>query len=122
MGDVGVLKTAQDVDDGIDFADIGQELVAEAFALGRAAHQTGDVDKLKGGGNDLNGFANLGQHAQARVRDADTTDIGFDRAERIIGGLCRGGRSQGIEQGRFADIGQADDAAVEAHLPCIPIR
>ena len=33
------------MDDGVDLADVGEELVAEAFALGRAAHQAGDVDE-----------------------------------------------------------------------------
>ena len=46
MGDIAALETAQDVDDRIDFADIGEELVAEAFALARAADQPGDVDEL----------------------------------------------------------------------------
>ena len=39
MGDVGVLEAAQDVDDGIDFADVGEELVAQALALGSASDQ-----------------------------------------------------------------------------------
>ena len=33
MGDVVVFEAAQHVDHGIDFADIGQELVAQTFAL-----------------------------------------------------------------------------------------
>ena len=33
MGDVAVLETAQHMDDGIDLADIGEELVAEAAPL-----------------------------------------------------------------------------------------
>ena len=41
--------------------------------------------------------------------------IGFNRAEGIIGCLgCRCLR-QRIEEGRFADIGQADDTAFETH-------
>ena len=38
MHDVRILEAANDMGDGIDLADIGQELVAEAFALGSAAH------------------------------------------------------------------------------------
>ena len=53
MGDVVILETAQHMGHGIDFADIGQELVAQAFAFGGAAHQAGDVDKGDAGGNDL---------------------------------------------------------------------
>ena len=47
MLDVVILETAQDVDDGIDFADVAEELVAQPFALRRAAHQPGDVDEAR---------------------------------------------------------------------------
>jgi hypothetical protein len=43
------------VDDGVGFADVGQELVAQAFALGRTGHQTGDVDELDDGRLDFAG-------------------------------------------------------------------
>ena len=46
VGDVAVLEAAQHVDDRIDLADVGEELVAEPFALGGAADQPGDVDEL----------------------------------------------------------------------------
>ena len=46
VGDVAALEAAQDVDDGVHLADVGEELVAEAFALGRAADEAGDVDEL----------------------------------------------------------------------------
>jgi len=40
---VGVLETADHVDHGVHFADVRQELVAEAFSLRRALDQPGDV-------------------------------------------------------------------------------
>ena len=116
MGDVAVLETAQHVDDGVDFADIGEELVAETLAFRGAADEAGDIDEFQAGRDDLDRLADLRQHVQTRVRHADATDVRLDRAERIIGRLRRGGRGQRVEQGRFADIGQADDAAVETHL------
>jgi hypothetical protein len=45
MGDVGILETAHHMGDGVDLADVGEELIAEAFALGGAANQAGDVDE-----------------------------------------------------------------------------
>ena len=45
VGDVVVLEAAQHVGDGVDLADVAQELVAEALALGGAAHEAGDVDE-----------------------------------------------------------------------------
>ena len=35
MGDVVILEAAQHMDDGVDLADVGEELVAQAFALAR---------------------------------------------------------------------------------------
>ena len=46
MGDVAALEAAQHMDDRIHLADVGEELVAEPFALACAAHQAGDVDEL----------------------------------------------------------------------------
>ncbi len=46
MGDVVVLEAAQHMRDGVDLADIGEELVAQPFALRRAAHQAGDITKV----------------------------------------------------------------------------
>ena len=43
MDDVVVLKAAHDLYDGIHFADMGQELVAQSFALAGAPHQPGNV-------------------------------------------------------------------------------
>ena len=51
MDDVLVLEAAHHVGDGIGLTDIGQELVAQPFALGGAGDQSGDIDKLHGGGD-----------------------------------------------------------------------
>ena len=45
MRDVVVLEAAKDVDDGIDLADVAEELVAKPFALRRTAHEARDVDE-----------------------------------------------------------------------------
>ena len=53
---VVVLETADDLDDRINFADVGEKFVAEALARARALDQPGDVDELEHGGNDFLGF------------------------------------------------------------------
>ncbi len=45
MDHVLVLEAAEHIGDGIDLADMGEELVAEPFALRGAAHQPGDIDE-----------------------------------------------------------------------------
>ena len=52
---------------------------------------------------------------EARVGHRDVADIGLDGAERIVGRLRRRRLGQGVEKGRLADIGQADNAAFETH-------
>ena len=44
--DIGALKTAHDLDNGVDLANVTEELVAESFARARTFDQSGDIDKL----------------------------------------------------------------------------
>ena len=46
---------------------------------------------------------------------ATSPTLGSMVQKGIIGRLGRGGLRQSVEQGRFADIGQTDDAAIETH-------
>ena len=45
MGDVAILEAAHHMGNRIDFADIGEELVAEPLPLGSAAHQPRNVNE-----------------------------------------------------------------------------
>ncbi len=115
VGDVGIFEAAHHMRDCIDFANIGQKLVAEAFALRRAAHQTGDVHEGQLRRNDLRRLGNSCELIKARVRHRYRADVRLDGAERIVRRL-RGRRfSQRVEQGGLADIGQSDDTAFESH-------
>ena len=105
MDDVGVVEAADHVNDGVGGPDIGQELVAQPLALGGALHQTGDVHKLHHGGGGLFGLVEVGKPVQAAVGDGHHAHIGVDGAEGVVGGL--GARvGDGVEQGRFAHVGQ----------------
>ena len=115
VGHVAAFEAAQDMDDRIDLADVGEELVAEAFALAGAADQPGDVDELDLGLDLLRRLGDPGDLVEPFVGHRDAADVGFDRAERIVRRLGRGSFGQSIEKRRFADIRQADDAAAEAH-------
>jgi hypothetical protein len=53
MDDVVILEAAEHVSDGVDLADYGKELIAEAFALRGAAHEAGDVDEGESRRDDL---------------------------------------------------------------------
>ena len=115
MGDVAVLEAAHDMGDRVAFADVGEKLVAEPLALRGAAHEAGDVDEGQPRRDDLLRAGDPGEDFEPRIGHRDVADIGLDRAERIVRRLRRGGLRQRIEERRLADIGQADDAAFEAH-------
>ncbi len=115
MRDVVVLEAAQHVGDRVHLADVGEELVAEPFALRRAAHETGDVDEREPRRDDLRRLGDRGERVEPLVRHADLADVGLDGAERIVRGFGRRRLRQRIEEGRLADVRQADDAALEAH-------
>ncbi len=110
-----IFEAAHDVNDGVHFADIGEELIAQSLALGGAFHEAGNVDKLDGGGSGLGGAGQLGDPREPLVRNGHDAHVGVDRAERIVFG--RGpGVAQCIEDRRLADVGEADEAALERHI------
>ena len=101
--------------DGVDLANVSEELVAEPFATGGAADQPGDIDEFELGWDDLCRFCEASRRFEPLVRYGNPPDIWFDRTERIIRRFCRGGCDQRVEQGGFADVRQSDNATTETH-------
>ena len=115
MRHIGILEAAHDMGDGVDFADIGEKLIAEPLAFRRAAHQAGDIDECEPRRHDDRRLGERSQRVEPLIRHRDLADIRLDGAERIIRRLRGRGFGQRVEEGRLADIGQADDAAFKAH-------
>ncbi|MNC10884.1 hypothetical protein D3C75_585650 [compost metagenome] len=117
VGDVNhvlVFEAAHHVSNGVGFADVGQELVAQAFTFRGTSHQAGDVDELHGGRQDAVWLDDFSQGIQARIGHRHDAAVRLDGAEGEV--LRRDARlGQGVEQGGLADVGQADDAAIETH-------
>jgi hypothetical protein len=61
--DVGVGEAAHDLSDRIGLANVRQELVAQALALARSAHDARDVDERDRGGKDALAAEDLGELA-----------------------------------------------------------
>ena len=115
--DVGILEAAHHMRDGVDLADIGEKLVAEPLPFRGAAHQTGNVDEAQPRRHDRVRLRQRRKRFEAPIRHRDLSDIRLDGAERIVRRLRGGGLGERVEEGRLADIRQADDAAFEAHRP-----
>ena len=114
MDDVRVVEAAHHVSNGIGLTDMRQKLVTQSLAFGSARHQPGNVHELDVGGQDALRTHDLRQRHQPGVGDRHDADIGIDGTERIVLGR-NGGARQGIEQRRFAHVGQADDTALNSH-------
>ena len=77
MGDIRILEAPDHVSDGLRLPDVGEELVAEALALGCPLDQTCDVDELHRGGNHRTRFRRSprcgrdGDRARRRPRHSD---------------------------------------------------
>jgi hypothetical protein len=95
-------------------ADVREELVAQSFAFGCTCHQAGDIDEFDDCILYPLRLDDGRQCGQARIRYFDYADIRFDGAKRIIFGRDAGFRER-VEEGRFADVRQADDTALKTH-------
>jgi hypothetical protein len=81
------------------------------------------ADGHRPGAHFLHAGGEVGLQAQQHERGTDQPvqaqlglahDVRLNRAERVVLGRDAS-LGQGIEKGRLADVGQADDAAFEAH-------
>ena len=120
MGDIGILEAAHHMGDGVDFADIAEKLIAEPLAFGGAAHQARDIDEGQPRRHDHRRFGQRRQRVEPAIRHRHLADIRLDGAEWIIRRLRRRGFGQRVEEGRLADIRQADNAAFKAHWNFYP--
>ncbi len=103
MNDIAIFKAADDMSDGIGFANIGEKFIAEAFAFGSASNQAGNIDEFNDGRLNLLWFNDIDQRLQAWVWYLDDPNVGFYSTERIVfsGDPCIG---DCIKQGGFTHI------------------
>ena len=75
MDDIVIIEAAHHVHNGIDLANVGEELVAESFALTRALNEARDIYKFDGGRDDLVRLCDFSQRFQS-VRTWTTPTLG----------------------------------------------
>ena len=90
MNDIVVIKAAYNVDDCVDFADIGQEFIAQPFSFGSAPDKPRDIDKFYRCRRVFFRLLHLGKDIQAFIRHGDNANVGFYCTKRIIGRLRPG--------------------------------
>ncbi len=105
-----VIKTPENMDDGIGVTDVGQKLVSDALSLTRTFGQSGYVHNLNRGRHDAGRMYQGVDGLKPWVRYRNNADIGFWAAECKGGGLSFG-IGNTVEQGGLSRIGQTDDPA-----------
>jgi len=115
MHHVLVIKAAHDLQRGVHLANVGEELVAQSFALARTANQPGYVNEIHGGTNDFFRFADGGDFFQTDVRHRHRGLVRLDRAKGIIRRLRILRAGQRVEKGGLAHVGKTDDADAQCH-------
>ncbi len=109
MDDVFVVKAADYVDNGVGFPDIGQEFVTQSLAPAGTLDETSDVHEFHHSRGLFVGFVQFRQLVQPLVRYGYHAHIGVDGTEGVVGAFCAG-VGNGVEEGGFAHVGQADNA------------
>ena len=97
--DVFVFETPDNMDDGIYFPDIGEELIAEAIAFAGSANQSSYIDDLDLGGYGALRNDQFSQLLQTRIRHIHQSDVWVDGTEPVVTGLCFGAVANRIEKG-----------------------
>src|SRR5207245_9846366 len=110
VDDIGVLEATDHMDDGVHFADVGEELIAQPLALRGALHEAGDVDELDNRGNLFLRLDDLVELLETRVGDFDDADVRLDRAKGIVLRRRRLRGRERVEERRLAYVGQPDNA------------
>ena len=80
------------MDDCVHLAYMGQKLVAQSLAAGRALDESGNIDEFNYGGGIFFGIVHLSQNIEPFIRDCYDSDIRVDGTEGIIRGLGAGVR------------------------------
>lgn len=105
VDDVFVLKATDDVNDGVDLTDIGEEFIAKAFAFTGACDESGDIDKFDGGGDDAVGFGDFPEGFETGIGYLHDADVWVDGTEGIVGGLGFAGTGECVEKSALSDVG-----------------
>ena len=122
MNDIVIIEAAHHVHNGIDLANVGEELVAESFSLTRAFNEARDIYKFDGGRDDLVRLCDLSQRFQSSVRHLDDAHVGIDRAKRIVCRLRLTRTRESVKQCTLAHIGETYNTSLEHSREKMPSK
>ena len=108
VNDLCIIEAPHDLKDRVDSADVRQECISQSGTRRGPAGQTGNVVDGQVGGDSRCGLVVFAQPVIALVRNNDARLFRVNGRVGEVGGVTQRRLGDGLEQGRFADIGEAD--------------
>lgn len=78
VDNLSVVKASNNLEDGIDSTDVGEERVSETSSSGRTASQTGNIVDGQVGGNDRLGLVFLNEPVESLIGHNNTSFLGLN--------------------------------------------
>ena len=103
MVDIFIIKNAYHFENGVNFANVRQELITQALSLRGALYETSDIDEFHNGGHFFGGFAHFRQSVEPQVWNGDDADRRINSGKGIIGNKNALAR-QRIKKRQFPDV------------------
>ena len=115
MSYVLVVKCTEHVVDPVNLLNVGKKLIAQPIALRGALHQTGDIEDLERGVDDLLGLVELYESVNTLVW---YLDLGQVRVLRAEGEVLRWHIHIGerVKSGALAHVRHPDDSLIDSGL------
>lgn len=108
VNNLGIVEATDNLEDGIDGADVGQERVSETSTGGCAAGQTSNVVDGKVSRHLRLGLVLLAQPVEAVIGHDDTGLFGVDGGIGEVGRVTKVALGDGLEQRRFTNVGETN--------------
>ena len=114
MNHVRVLKTPDEMKQGIDFSNLCQKLVAQSFTPAGPLYEPCDITNLKGARGDFLRSKDFPQLRQTGIVNSGHPYIGLNCRERIVGHNTSR-TNQSIKDGGLPHVREPNHSATESH-------
>jgi hypothetical protein len=108
VNDLSIVEATNDLEDGIDGANVGQERVSETSTSRSTTGQTSDVVDGKVGRDAGLGLVLLAKPVEALIGHDDTRLLGVDGSVGEVGRVTECALGNGLEQRRFTYVGETN--------------
>lgn len=108
VNNLGIIEATNDLEDGIDGADVRQEGVTQTSTGGSTTSQTGDIVHGQVGGHLGLGLVVLAEPVEPLIGDDDAGLFGVNGGIGEVGRVTQRGLGNRLEERRLADVGKTN--------------